>query len=301
MIAATVEVLRTVEERFDSFRLECEQLGGCGRVFALRRPDAGATYRRLEQLTRSCSERWGCRTCAGRTAPRWLAARSPRAHGTYAGLRPIKLYHRDFTPLKGYEAGEIDFVILRENTEGLFHSRKGSLQASDEEMIDGLRISRRGSERLFRKAFEQARKRRGKSHWSTSRTCCPRWRFFGGSSARVAAQNPDVETETIYIDASTLYLVQRPETFDVVVTENMFGDILSDLAAGLVGGMGMAPSGDVGDEHAVFQLRMAPRQTSRAKDLQSDCDDSFGGDDARLAGRDGGGSDDRTGGASSAR
>src|SRR5262249_23584515 len=64
---------------------------------------------------------------------------------------------------------------------------------------------------------------------------------------------PDVRTERVYIDASTLYLVQRPNTFDVLVTENIFGDILSDLAAGLVGGMGMAPSGDIGDRHAVFQ------------------------------------------------
>ena len=69
----------------------------------------------------------------------------------------------------------------------------------------------------------------------------------------IAAQFPDVETERIYVDAAALFFVQRPETFDVLVTENMFGDILSDLAAGLVGGMGMAPSGDIGDDCAVFQ------------------------------------------------
>jgi 3-isopropylmalate dehydrogenase len=69
----------------------------------------------------------------------------------------------------------------------------------------------------------------------------------------VAKEFPEVETEVVYVDAAALFLVQRPETFDVIVTENMFGDILSDLAAGLGGGMGMAPSGDIGDTCAVFQ------------------------------------------------
>ena len=69
----------------------------------------------------------------------------------------------------------------------------------------------------------------------------------------IAEEFPAIETDRIYIDAASLYLVQRPESFDVIVTENLFGDILSDLAAGLVGGMGMAPSADIGDHHAMFQ------------------------------------------------
>jgi 3-isopropylmalate dehydrogenase len=77
--------------------------------------------------------------------------------------------------------------------------------------------------------------------------------FFRQIFDEVAESYPGVETERLYVDAAALYLVQRPQTFDVLVTENMFGDILSDLAAGLVGGMGMAPSGDIGTEHAVFQ------------------------------------------------
>jgi 3-isopropylmalate dehydrogenase len=69
----------------------------------------------------------------------------------------------------------------------------------------------------------------------------------------VAREFPDVQTDRVYVDAMALFLVQRPHTFDVLVTENMFGDILSDLGAGLIGGMGMAPSADLGDEHGVFQ------------------------------------------------
>jgi len=77
--------------------------------------------------------------------------------------------------------------------------------------------------------------------------------FFRRIFEEVAEEFPAVQAEKVYVDAMSLYLVQRPQAFDVIVTENMFGDILSDLAAGLVGGMGMAPSGDIGDRWAVFQ------------------------------------------------
>lgn len=171
----------------------------------------------------------------------------------YAGLRPIKLYHQGHSPLKRYQAGEIDMVLVRENTEGMFWSRKGSIQSSDDEVIDGLRISRKGSERLFHAAFKQAEKRRGKVTLIDKSNVLPSLAFFRKIFNEIAEQYPNIEAERIYVDASALYLVRRPESFDVVVTENMFGDILSDLAAGLVGGMGMAPSGDVGDTHALFQ------------------------------------------------
>ena len=77
--------------------------------------------------------------------------------------------------------------------------------------------------------------------------------FFRRIFDEIAEEFPEVHTDRAYVDAASLYLIQRPQTFDVIVTENMFGDILSDLAAGLVGGMGMAPSADVGEHHAVFQ------------------------------------------------
>lgn len=171
----------------------------------------------------------------------------------YAGLRPIRLYHAGHTPLKSKEAGEIDMMLVRESTEGMFWSRKGAIQTSDDEVIDGLRISRKGSERLFHAAFEQAKKRRGKVTLIDKSNVLPSMAFFRKIFDEVAEQYPQIEAERIYVDASALFLVRRPESFDVLVTENMFGDILSDLAAGLVGGMGMAPSGDIGEKHAVFQ------------------------------------------------
>lgn len=170
----------------------------------------------------------------------------------YAGPRPIKLYHGDDTPLKGYKAGEIDFVIVRENTEGLFSARL-STSPSDDEARDVLRLTRHGCERVIRFAFELARKRRRHCTLVDKANVLPSMVFFRRIFDEIAEQYPDVATERVYVDAMALFLVRKPQAYDVIVTENMFGDILSDLAGGLIGGMGMAPSGDIGEKCAVFQ------------------------------------------------
>ncbi len=169
----------------------------------------------------------------------------------FCGLRPIRLYHPGDTPLKKTEF--IDFVIVRESTEGLFWHRSNQYAINQPEAIDTMRISRWGSERLFRAAFQHAMQRRKKVTLVDKANVLPSMAYFRGIFDEVAKEYPDVETERFYVDAMSLYLIQRPHTFDVIVTENMFGDILSDLAAGLIGGMGMAPSADVGPQHAVFQ------------------------------------------------
>jgi 3-isopropylmalate dehydrogenase len=171
----------------------------------------------------------------------------------YCGLRPVRLYHQADTPLKRYQAGAIDLVIVRESTEGLFSSRLAPAARGAGEVRDTLLVSRHGSERLFRSAFREARRRRKKVTLVDKANVLPSMVFFRAVFDEIATEFPDVETERIYVDAAALYLVQRPHTFDVIVTENMFGDILSDLAAGLVGGMGLAPSADIGDDCAVFQ------------------------------------------------
>jgi 3-isopropylmalate dehydrogenase len=171
----------------------------------------------------------------------------------YCGLRPIRLYHTHDTPLKSYGAGEIDFLIFRENCEGLFSDRLATKPASDSEATDTMRITRKGAERIFRAAFQAAARRRGLVTLVDKANVLPSMAFFRRVFDEVSREFPSVRTEKVYVDAAALYLVQRPQRFDVLVTENMFGDILSDLAAGLVGGMGMAPSGDIGERHAVFQ------------------------------------------------
>jgi 3-isopropylmalate dehydrogenase len=171
----------------------------------------------------------------------------------YAGIRPIRLYHPAHSPLRPERAAGIDFVIFRENTEGMFASRKGTYARVAAEVCDTMRITRQGSERLFRAAFRHAGRRRRLVTLVDKANVLPSMAFFRSIFAEVSREFPAVRTERVYIDASTLYLLQRPASFDVIVTENIFGDILSDLAAGLVGGMGLAPSGDIGDRYAVFQ------------------------------------------------
>ncbi len=171
----------------------------------------------------------------------------------YNGVRPIYLYHSEDTSLKGYGPGEIDFVIVRESTEGLFSARLSQSDPEKGEVCDVMRITRLGTERVCRAAFELARTRRKKCALVDKANVLPSMVFMRKVFDEVAKEFPDVETDHIYVDAAALFLVQRPDRFDVIVTENMFGDILSDLAAGLVGGMGMAPSGDIGDDCGIFQ------------------------------------------------
>ena len=178
----------------------------------------------------------------------------------YAGVRPCKLYAGAKTPLANVKPGEIDLVILREQTEGLFASQSGGIVLHDQLATDTLVMTRRGTERICEFAFRLAAERPRSQHGPTPRVTCvdksnifKSYAFFRKIFDEVAARNLSIPKSHAYIDAQALYLVQKPQQCDVLVTENMFGDILSDLAAALVGGMGMAPSADIGDHHAVFQ------------------------------------------------
>jgi 3-isopropylmalate dehydrogenase len=171
----------------------------------------------------------------------------------YCGLRPIYLFHADDSPLRGRRAGDIDFLIVRESTEGLFSSRLETFAPDASQVTDRMLITRRGAERVIRAAFAEAKRRRRHVTLVDKANVLPSMAFFRQIFDQIALEHPEIETSRAYVDAASLYLVQRPEMFDVIVTENMFGDIVSDLAAALVGGMGMAPSADIGDEWAVFQ------------------------------------------------
>jgi 3-isopropylmalate dehydrogenase len=172
----------------------------------------------------------------------------------YAGVRPARLLRGVPSPLAG--PPEVDFVVIRESTEGIFASLGGGVVLGDALATDTQVITRRGTERVARSAFELAR-RRGRPEPRV--TCVDKanilrsFAFFRKVFDEVAAGYPDVAADHLYVDAAAMEMVLRPGRFDVLVTENLLGDILSDLAAGLVGGLGMAPSADVGDAHAVFQ------------------------------------------------
>ncbi len=175
----------------------------------------------------------------------------------YAGVRPARLIPGVPSPIVGADARGIDLIVIRESTEGLFASM-GKGIVTDSEARETLVITRKTSERLFEFSFRLAerRKARGKPG---ALACVDKanvfkaFAFFRGIFDEAAKNHPGVKADHMYIDACSALLVRRPWDFDVMVTENMFGDILSDLTAGLIGGMGMAPSADIGDRHAVFQ------------------------------------------------
>ena len=181
--------------------------------------------------------------------------------GLYAGVRPVKAYPNAPKRLADPQAANIDMIILRESTEGLFYSavaNGGGEIIEDCEVRDTLRVTRATTEKLHKFGFELARKR--KKRGSTGRLTCvdkanvfASMAFFRKIFDEVALSYPDIEIGYNYVDAQALNLIRKPWDYDVMVMENMFGDILSDLAGGLVGGMGMAACAEIGDEHGLFQ------------------------------------------------
>ncbi|MEN9629189.1 MAG: hypothetical protein RJA10_2416 [Pseudomonadota bacterium] len=178
----------------------------------------------------------------------------------YANVRPIKLYRGVSSPLSGWQAGQIDYVIVRENTEGLYASRGAGVNLRDELCTDTLVVTRKGVERVARFSFELARRRNGAPRDGQRRvTVCDKanilksYAFFRAVCNEVAAGYPDVAVDHAYADAITVHLLKKPDFYDVIVAENMFGDIISDLGAGTVGGLGIAASAELGDGHGLFQ------------------------------------------------
>jgi 3-isopropylmalate dehydrogenase len=171
----------------------------------------------------------------------------------YSGVRPIYLFHAEDSPLRGRQAGDIDFVLLRESTEGLFSTRKAPRNPSGDRATDTMLVTRAGAERIIRAAFRIAAGRKNRVTLVDKANVLPSMAFFRQIFDEISSEFPGIQTDRVYVDAAALYLVQRPQMFDVIVTENMFGDILSDLGAALVGGMGMAPSADIGEKYAIFQ------------------------------------------------
>src|SRR5205809_2646113 len=175
----------------------------------------------------------------------------------YAGVRPCRLIPGIPSPIVGAAERGIDLVVIRESTEGLFASM-GKGIVTDTVARETLVITRKTSERLFEFSFRLAERRKARGR-PGALTCVDKanvfkaFAFFREMFDEAARRHPSVKADRLYVDACSALLVKRPWDFDVMVMENMFGDILSDMTAGLIGGMGMAPSADIGDRHAVFQ------------------------------------------------
>ena len=178
----------------------------------------------------------------------------------YANVRPIRLYPGAESPLKHWQPGQIDYVIVRENTEGLYASRGGGIVLRGEVATDTIVVTRKGIERVARFSFDLARKRNGAPRDGKRRvTVCDKanilrtYAFFRSVCDEVAQAYPDVEIDYAYADAITVHMLKRPDFYDVIVAENMFGDIISDLGAATIGGMGLSASAELGDHHGLFQ------------------------------------------------
>ena len=177
--------------------------------------------------------------------------------GLYAGVRPVRSIPGVGGPLKDPRGDALDFVLVRESTEGLFAS-VGKGTRSDDRATDTQVITRKGTRRVSRFAFQLAQRRKANGY-AGDLTCVDKanvfksMAFFRDVFDEAGENFADITRRYGYVDAVALEMVKRPWIYDVMVTENMYGDILSDLGAGLIGGLGMAPSADIGDDHAVFQ------------------------------------------------
>ena len=214
----------------------------------------------------------------------------------YANIRPVKLYegvqhkvHGEHTDI--WDPDLVDMVLIRENTEGLYHSllrrsAQAAVGAKDEPLptpeFPGLEgeeiawdprpITRRGSERVIRFAFELAKRRQNHLQTPQKVTCVDKsnvlrgCRLFRGVFDEIAEEFDGIDTSKAFIDAFTMWLVRDPEDLDVVVLPNMFGDIATDLASVLQGGMGMAASANIGDNHMLFEPVHGSSPTHAGKD-----------------------------------
>ncbi|MBB1089078.1 isocitrate dehydrogenase [Lysobacter sp. SG-8] len=169
----------------------------------------------------------------------------------YANVRPAK----SFPNTKSRFPGGVDLITVRENTEGAYIGEGQELSADGETALLTQKVTRRGSERIVRYAFELARKTGRKKVTVVHKANILKSTsgLFLKTARAVAEEYPDIQCDEMIVDACCMKLVMYPESFDIIVTTNLFGDIISDLCAGLVGGLGLAPGANIGSEAAIFE------------------------------------------------
>src|SRR6201986_5420200 len=258
VMAPALEVLRTIEKKSGlSFRFT-EAPAGASNYLATGKSMPDSTIKLCEEADAILLGACGLPSVRYPDNPEIAPQLALRLNfDLYAGVRPARLIPGVPSPIKGAEQRGIDLVVIRESTEGLFASM-GKGVVTHDEARETLVITRKTSERLFEFSFRLAERRTARGR-PGQLTCVDKanvfkaFAFFREMFDEAAQRPPEVKTDRLYVDACSAMLVKRPWDFDVMVMENMFGDILSDMTAGLIGGMGMAPSADIGDRYAVFQ------------------------------------------------
>ncbi|MET0551376.1 MAG: isocitrate dehydrogenase [Xanthomonas sp.] len=174
-----------------------------------------------------------------------------RQFDLYANVRPAK----SFPNTKSRFGAGVDLITVRENTEGAYLSEGQEVSADGETALSMAKVTRKGSERIVRYAFDLARATGRKKVTAVHKANIIKSTsgLFLKVAREVAAQYPEIEFQEMIVDNCCMQLVMRPEQFDIIVTTNLFGDILSDLCAGLVGGLGLAPGANIGVDAAIFE------------------------------------------------
>lgn len=263
IIDATLDVLETVQNLSRQFALiyEFHQAGaGCYQETGTTiTPDALEAFQRTDSTLKGPVGLPDVRFPDG-TEAGLLGGELRVKFDLFANVRPIRLYPNVASPLVNREPDHIDYVIIRENCEGLYLSR-GKGITTPQAATDILLMTARGCERISRYAFHMALdKKRGAPEDGKKRVTLVdksnvlrSFAFFRKIFLETAAEFPEVETECLYVDAASAALVNRPEHFQLIVTENLFGDILSDLGGATIGGLGMCPSANIGDKLSYFE------------------------------------------------
>ena len=186
----------------------------------------------------------------------------------YANVRPAISF-----PNTRSRYENIDMITVRENTEGAYLSEGQEVSADGETAFSGTRVTRKGSERIVRYAFELARSTGRKKVTAVHKANIIKSTsgLFLNVAREVAAQYPDIEFQEMIVDNACMQLVMRPEQFDVLVTTNLFGDIISDLCAGLVGGLGLAPGANIGENAAIFEAVHGTAPDIAGKGIANPC------------------------------
>ena len=187
----------------------------------------------------------------------------------YANVRPAK----SFPNTKSRFPAGVDMVTVRENTEGAYSAEGQALSEDGETATSIIRTTRRGSERIVRYAFDLARKTGRKKVTVVHKANILKSTsgLFLKVAREVAQQYPDIECNEMIVDNTCMQLVMRPEQFDIIVTTNLFGDIISDLCAGLVGGLGLAPGANIGKDAAIFEAVHGSAPDIAGKGIANPC------------------------------
>lgn len=192
-----------------------------------------------------------------------------KAFDLYANVRPAK----SFPNTKSRFPSGVDLITIRENTEGLYIGEGQTLSEDGETAISVSRVTRKGAERIVRYAFELAQKTGRKKVTVVHKANILKTTsgLFLKTARKVAEDFPGIECNEMIVDNTCMQLVMRPEQFDVIVTTNLFGDILSDLCAGLVGGLGLAPGANIGEKAAIFEAVHGSAPDIAGKGIANPC------------------------------